>query len=230
MSSSRCPIPVPPRPPRIRVSSHDAAVTAAAEEGFGLAGGEKTGCWRPLHGAGRRKCRHRPLLLAISSLRSGLYTDESGGTAEEAAGRGRRLGCVAAGPEGRAAGNCPRLGSPRWAPLGCFALHPRRHLLLVPNGPFPLKTAPVLWGPSCSPRFQGFPLRLLPFPLVSGFGAWQRLWAGSGAGSVQWQAGLPWPTLSPLCHSFGECECLGAPSLSCEATHGSQLAAQRCLL
>jgi len=69
MSSSRGP--VPPRPPGIRVPSHDAAVTAAAEEG-------ERGERKPA-GVGRRKCRHGPLLLAISSLRSGFCTDEREG-------------------------------------------------------------------------------------------------------------------------------------------------------
>lgn len=77
MSSSRCPVPVPPRPPRIRVSSHDAAVTAAAEEALGERGETKRS------GSGRRQRGEkevlpRPLLLAISSLRSGFYSDERG--------------------------------------------------------------------------------------------------------------------------------------------------------
>lgn len=52
MSSSHCPVPVPPRPPGIRVSSHDAAVTAAAEEGFEQEGGEQTGRRRLSCGGG----------------------------------------------------------------------------------------------------------------------------------------------------------------------------------
>lgn len=52
MSSSHCPVPVPPRPPGTRVSSHDAAVTAAAEEGFEQEGGEQTGRRRLSCGGG----------------------------------------------------------------------------------------------------------------------------------------------------------------------------------
>lgn len=107
MSSSRCPVPVPPG---IRVSLHDAAVTAAAEEGFEQEGGEKTGRRRPSRGAGRRKCRHGPLLLAISSPRSGFYTDErEGGRGaagpSEAGGWARRpKGSAGGRPRGRRCG------------------------------------------------------------------------------------------------------------------------------
>ena len=102
MSSSRCPIPIPPQPSGIRVSSHDAAVTAATEEGFEQEGGEKTGQRLPACGTGRRKCRRGPLLLAISSPRLGFYTDERGG-GRGAAGRTEARGW-ARRPKGSAGG------------------------------------------------------------------------------------------------------------------------------
>lgn len=147
-------------------------------------------------------------------------------------------------------GNCAWFGSPvpiptPWgatvAPLGLghFELHPRHPLLLIPNGPFPPKTALGLRGPSCSHLFwmlQALPLHLLPFPSVLVFGAQQKIWAGKGGlvgfGGKQAfgvaRVGFALPGLSPLCCVFGEGERLHALSSSCEANCVSQLVSKWC--
>lgn len=182
MSSSHCPIPVPPRPPGIRVSSHDAAVTAAAEEGFEQEGGEQTGRRRLSCGGGEGSAAagHSsspfPLHGWVFIRMRERGAEEQPARPRPEAGLGGRRGAPAAGPEEVAVGNCARSGSPiplptPWGvPLWPFRAPSPPPPSAHPRGPLSTKThpgfagtlpfLPVLGAPGSSPPLAALPVGL----------------------------------------------------------------------